>query len=216
MRLDGLKGEHMKPALNKFTLALGIILMGALLTGQAFAACAGQVKSKPGATWVPQSWDGQLGSLIPISDRSSDDSIVGMWHVTFTAEGNDNNPPDKTPIDNAIVIWHADKTEMMVSARPPQDGDVCTGVWEKTGRSTYQLNHIAWLANDTTNAPTGIGNPQGPTRIFQWVTLSPDGDHYSGRFTLDGTDTSGNPTAHIIGVITATRITLGTTVKDLL
>ena len=97
----------MKPALNKFTLALGFILMGALLGGQAFARCAGQGKSKPGASWVPQSWGGQLGSLMPISDSSSDDSIVGMWHVMFTAEGNDGGPADNTPIDNAIVVWHS-------------------------------------------------------------------------------------------------------------
>lgn len=206
----------MKPALNKFTLALGFILMGALLSGQAFADCAGQGKSKPGASWVPQSWDGQLGSLMPISDSSSDDSIVGMWHVMFTAEGNDGGPPDNTPIDNAIVVWHSDKTEIMNSGRPPQDGDFCMGVWEKTGKSTYKLNHFAWGGNDITNAPTGIGNPTGPTRIVEEVTLSPDGDHYVGRFTLDATDTSGNPTAHIIGVITATRVTLHTTVKGLL
>jgi hypothetical protein len=196
----------MKPALSKFTPVLGIILMGALLSGSAFAGCADQGKSKHGASLLPQSWNG----------NSSDDPIVGMWHVTFTAEGNDGNPPDKTPIDNAIVVWHGDKTELMVSGRPPQDGDVCTGVWEKTGRSTYQLNHIAWGGNDTTNAPTGIGNPQGNTRIVQWITLSPDGNHYYGRFTLDATDTSGSPTAHITGVISATRVTLGTTLKDLL
>ena len=206
----------MKPALNKFTLTLGIILMGALLSGQSFAACAGQVKSKPGASWVPQSWDGQLGSLIPISDSSSDDSIVGMWHVTFTAEGNEAGPPNNTPIDNSLVVWHSDHTEIMASSRPAQDGDICLGVWERTGRSKYKLNHLPWLANDTTNAPSGIGNPTGPTRLFEEVTLSPDGEHYSGTFTLDAFDTAGNLTAHIIGVVTATRVTVNTTVQDLL
>ncbi len=207
----------MKSASGKFTLALGIILVGTLLTTQAFAACADYGKSKPGASLSPQLWDGQLGSLLPISDNSSDDRIVGMWHVTFTAEGNSGGPPDGTPIDNSLVVWHSDHTEIMASSRPAQDGDICLGVWERTGKSKYKLNHLPWLGgSDTTNAPSGIGNPQGPTRIVEDVTLSPDGKHYCGTFTLDAFDTAGNLTAHIVGVITATRVTVNTTVQDLL
>jgi hypothetical protein len=200
----------MKSVFGKFTLALGIILMGTLLTTQVFAACADQGRSKPGATLSPQVWDGQLGSLFPISDNLSDDPIVGMWHVTFTAEGNSGGPPDNTPIDNALVVWHRDRTEIMNSGRPPQDGDFCMGVWTKVGKSEYKLNHFAWGGNDTT------GNPTGPTRLVEEVILSADGNHYVGRFTLVATDTSGNPTAHIVGVIAGTRITMDTTVQDLL
>jgi hypothetical protein len=90
------------------------------------------------------------------------------------------------------------------------------GVWKKMGKSMYKLNHFAWFANDTTNAPSGIGNPTGPTRIFEEVTLSPDKKHYTGTFTLDAYDTAGTQVAHIVGVIAATRITLHTTVPDLL
>jgi len=91
------------------------------------------------------------------------------------------------------------------------------GVWKKAGKSKYKLNHFAWVGgSDTTNAPSGIGNPQGPTRIVEAVTLSPDGNHYVGTFTLDATDTSGNPTAHIIGVMAATRVTVETTIPELL
>jgi len=46
--------------------------------------------------------------------------------------------------------------------------------------------------------------------------LSPDGNHYVGTFTLDAYDTDGKSTAHIIGVIKATRITVNTSVKDLM
>jgi hypothetical protein len=60
------------------------------------------------------------------------------------------------------------------------------------------------------NAPTGIGNPSGPTQIIEDVILSPDGNHYSGTFTLDAYDTSNTRVAHIIGVIAATRITVNT------
>jgi hypothetical protein len=164
-----------------------------------------------------QSWTGfqsDAASLLRVGEDH--DPIVGMWHVTFTAEGNNPGPPDNTPIDNALVTWHSDGTELMNSARPPQDGDFCMGVWKKTGHNHYKLNHFAWLANDTTNAPSGIGDPTGPGRLFEEITLSPDGNHYTGSFTLDAYDTAGNRVAHIIGTISATRITLDTTVPDLL
>lgn len=202
----------MKPALNKFTLALGIILMGTLLSGRSFAACGDYSKYK----LLPQSWDGQSGSFLPISDSASSEPIVGMWHVTFTAKGNEAGPPDGTPIDNSLVTWHSDGTEIMASDRPSQDGNICMGIWEKTGRLKYKLNHIPWLNNDTTNAPSGIGNPTGPVRLVEEVTVSPDGKHYAGTFTLDAFDTSGNQIAHVVGVLSGTRVTMNTTVQDLL
>ena len=72
------------------------------------------------------------------------------------------------------------------------------------------------MNNDTANAPSGIGNPTGPGRLFEEVTLSPDGKHYTGKFSADAYDTSGNLVVHVVGVIAATRITLDTTVPDLL
>jgi hypothetical protein len=108
-------------------------------------------------------------------------------------------------------------TEIMNSGRPAQDGNFCIGVWKKAGKSKYKLNHFAWVGgSDTTNVPSGIGNPQGPTRIVEVVTLSADGNHYVGTFTLDATDTSGNPTAHIIGATAGTRVTMETTIPELL
>ena len=187
-----------------------------LLTATANAGC--EDSSKLGASLHRQSRKGsdglQFGFLLRISDSS--DPIVGMWHVTLTAQGNEVGPPDGTPIDNALVTWHSDGTEIMNSARPPQDGDFCMGIWKKTGKSTYKVNHFAWFSNDTANAPSGIGNPTGPGRLFEEVTLSPDGKHYTGKFSADAYDTSGNLVAHVVGVIAATRITLDTTVPDLL
>jgi len=206
----------MKPPLKKFALAVGISLIGTLLSGNAFAGCGDSTKSKLGASMLPQMWDGQSGSFLPISASSSDDRIVGMWHVTFTAEGNESGPPDGTPIDNSLVVWHSDHTEIMASSRPAQDGDICMGIWEKTGKSKYKLNHLAWFSNDTANAPSGIGNPTGPARLLEEVTLSADGKQYAGTFAVDAYDLAGNQIAHIVGTIAATRVTIDTKVSDLL
>lgn len=143
------------------------------------------------------------------------DPIVGMWHVTFTAEGNKEGPPDNTPIDNTLVVWHSDKTEIMNSGRPAQDGNFCLGVWEALGGCKYKLNHIAWLSNDTTNAPEGIGMPQGPTQFAQEIMLSADGKSYTGTFTLTAYNTSFKSVQTIVGVVKGTRVTTSTTIEEL-
>jgi hypothetical protein len=118
-------------------------------------------------------------------------------------------------IDNALVVWHSDKTEIMNSARPPQDGNFCLGVWEKTGARSYYLNHIPWLSNDTTNAPSGIGNPAGPTQITERVTLSEDGKSYSGSFTLVAYNLDGTKAVTFTGVLSGMRITISTPATSL-
>jgi hypothetical protein len=90
------------------------------------------------------------------------------------------------------------------------------GVWKKVGPGEYRVNHIAWFGNDTTNAPSGIGNPTGPTRIIEKITVSPDGSCLSGTFSLRATDTTGKTTALILGTITGTRVTVETTIPELL
>jgi hypothetical protein len=207
-----------------------IAIFGAMVLGTAFVSNAtAQCGLSPVHHAAPASWRPLAPSpgeprLMPASfvpgfatiGDAEDEPIVGMWHVTFTAEGNAGGPPDNTPIDNALVVWHSDNTEIMNSGRPPQDGDFCMGVWEKVGKSRYRLNHFAWGGNDTANAPSGIGNAAGPTRFTEEVVVSADGNHYGGWFTLDAYDTSGTVTTHIIGVIAGTRITVNTTVSDLL
>jgi hypothetical protein len=137
-------------------------------------------------------------------------SIVGMWHVVFTGQSMNDGPyvlPE--PFDNSVVVWHGDGTEIMNSSRPAQDGNFCLGVWKQTGKREYFLNHIPWQGNDPT------GNPQGGAQILEKVTLSPDGNHYSGTFRFQAYDTSGNPTLMITGGLKATRITTSTSFKEL-
>jgi hypothetical protein len=209
----------MNTTLKKMAVALGLVLIGTILTAKAGAECLSYLPGHKGAVLSPQSWSGtqfDSASLLLVSDHNDDDSIVGFWKVTFTSKGNEPNIPDGAPIDSGFVQWHSDGTEIMNSGRPPQNGDFCLGVWEKTGRSRYKLNHFA-LGNviDPTN-PTEIGPPGGPTQIVEDIILSRDGNHYTGMFILDAYDTNHVllPGGHIIGVITATRITVHTPVTS--
>jgi hypothetical protein len=140
-----------------------------------------------------------------------DVSIVGMWHVVFTGQtmnGGAYTLPE--PFDNSVVVWHSDGTEIMNSSRPAQDGNFCMGVWQQMGKRQYFLNHIPWQGNDPG------GNPEGGAQILEAITLSPDGNHYSGKFTFQAYDTKGNPTLTLTGVLTATRITPSTLFGSLL
>jgi hypothetical protein len=176
----------------------------------------------------PSSWQPQVGVArvmrAALANEKSDDgnaaAIVGMWHVTFTAQtsNGDEIPAPGVVIDNALAVWHSDGTEIMNSVRPPQDGNFCMGVWEQTERSTYYLNHFAWFANQfPNNTDNGIGMPVGPTHITETVMLSPDCNRFSGTFTLTAYDESGKTVVQTFtGAISGTRITTTTTEGDLL
>jgi hypothetical protein len=151
--------------------------------------------------------------------------IVGLWAFKYTSMGNSKTLgiPDGAPIDNGTTGWFADGNEITFSgARNPIVGATCIGVWKQTGEYTYVLNHIglSWNPLAPSAAPAGPGNPGGgpgaaggPAFIKQVVTLSRDGQSYTGTFSInqllpDG-KTPATP-APIKGTITATRITVDT------
>src|SRR4030095_3606699 len=209
----------MKTAFKRFAAALGLVLIGTILTAKASAGCGSYLLGhKAGALVSPQSWSGaEFSSASPllVSEHDYNEPIVGMWKLTLTAQGNTGPgaPPDGAPLDIGFTQWHSERTEIINSGRPPQDGSICLGVWEKTGKSRYKFNHFA-TGYDTANAPSGIGNPTGPSHIVGDVMVSRDRRSYAGTFTLDAYDTSNTLIAHIVGVITATRITVHTPVSS--
>jgi hypothetical protein len=137
-------------------------------------------------------------------------SIVGMWNITFSALGNSTrNPPipDGAVVDFGYSIWHSDGTEFLNSgSRPPATQNFCLGVWTRTGYSTFQLNHFA-LSYDQTS-----GAMNGRVQIQETITLSPDGNSYTGTFTIDVYDPNGKiKEDHVQGTVTAKRVTITTT-----
>jgi hypothetical protein len=144
------------------------------------------------------------------NDQGENDvSIVGFWHVVFTSQGTTNPPiPDGAVVDAGFSQWHSDHTEILNSSRPPATANFCLGVWAKTGRNTYSLNHFALSFNPD-------GSMQGPANIRETVSLSTDGDSYSGTFSIDQYDTHLNLLAHIVGTISATRVTINTKPTDI-
>ena len=198
------------------------LVLALAIVPSAVAQCGLSTKLVKPSSWQPRIGSARLigAALGPFSEDDDRDgpSIVGMWHVVFTAHSmnGDAIPAPGAVIDNSLVTWHSDGTELMNSSRPAQDGNFCMGIWEKTGRYTYSLNHIPWQGNDPSNAPGGIGNPEGAAQLTEQVTLSPDGSHYWGSFTLTAYDLVGNQTITFSGTFYATRVTMTTKATDLL
>jgi hypothetical protein len=202
---------------KQFAIAFGILVIASLMAVSASAQCGGldQLEGK----LKPQSWLGNgsqgSGRLLNISEREehADDGegIVGLWRVTFTSKGNNVPPlniPDGAQLDHAFAQWHSDGTEIMNSNRKPVTGSFCLGVWKKAGPSHYKLNHFA------------LGFDDGVTltynQIREDVVLSHDGDSFTGSFSFSIFDAAGHAGPVLTGEITGTRVTVSTTLNDIL
>ena len=202
----------MKATLKKVTAALGVMLVGALLTATAKAECGSLQLPKGTPSIQPQSWRGADDiapfSLLLVSDRESLEPIVGFWKVTAVAKGNPDIP-DGVVIDNAFTQFHSDGTEITNSSRPPVTSSFCLGVWKKVGPSHYKLNHfaISWDENS---------NPVGPAHLREDIVVSPDGKTFTATFSVDQFDQSGNVLVHATGQSIGRRITVNTPASDVL
>ncbi|HEY2782944.1 MAG TPA: hypothetical protein VGI90_19335 [Steroidobacteraceae bacterium] len=232
--------------LVKFRAALGYASLAALVTlsaGLAQQASAGcldvpGIKVPTVELQGPQSLFGAARFMKADYRQGADDDygpsffrapIVGLWAFKYTSMGNSQTLgiPDGAPIDNGNTAWFADGNEVTFSgARNPIVGASCIGVWKQTGARTYVLNHIglSWNPLAPYSAPAGPGNPGGgpgasggPAFIKQFVTLSRDGQSYTGTFSINQLMPDGKTPAlpaPIKGMITATRITVDTATQE--
>ena len=194
------------------TGTLAIALHGIVFVSKATAQCGYPQWNRTEAV-QPMSWQGVArprpdSVMLAANKEGSDDRIVGFWKFKFVSEGT-RGIPDGTVIDNGFVQWHSDGTEITNSSRPPATGNFCLGVWQKSGASSYALNHFG-LSSDLS------GNFIGPAQIREDITLNHKANEYEGTFTIDQYDAAGHLLAHIEGRVAATRINVDTPVGDVL
>jgi hypothetical protein len=140
--------------------------------------------------------------------------IVGLWAFKYISKGNMKTLgiPDGAILDGGNTLWYADGNENTVSGvRAPATGDVCLGIWKRTGEWTYELNHIGLSWNTASNVPGG------PAFIKQYVTLGHDKNSYTGTVTIRQLDPDGHTLstpAPIKGTIVATRVTIDTDTQE--
>ena len=128
----------MQTSYFRFVSWMGAVAIALSIIPGAAAQCGLSVKAIKPSGWQP-GYEDAYQRLVLVDQEAS---IVGMWHVIFTAQTL-NGEPFSGVIDNSVVVWHSDGTEIMNSSRPAQDGNFCLGVWDQTGPFRYKLNHFA-------------------------------------------------------------------------
>ena len=188
----------MKTTVQHAALLAGAVLF--LTAPQVDAAC-GSASMKAGFSTTKSE------ALISHSENSdshefpgigSNGSIVGLWNTTFLL----GNGP--AIWDQGFEQWHSDGTELNVdNAVPPSLGNVCVGVYKQSGPRTYKLRHVTWNWDLS-------GNLTGTFLLLMTVTVSPNGDTFTGSYVSDSFDLNGQviPALHAEGVVNGKRITV--------
>jgi len=129
----------------------------------------------------------------PREDGFFETPIVGLWKSTLTSGGQ--------VVDQGFDQWNSDGTEILNDNPPPQTGNVCLGVFVRSGPATYKLKHPSWTYDNN-------GNLTGTAIIREQVTVQAGGNTYKGTFTVDVFDLNGHHLAQFTGTISAQRITV--------
>jgi len=141
-------------------------------------------------------------SMPPTVDANGNPTIVGMWYVVWTSQGNDGIP-DGTVTDFGIGHWHADSTEMYNSGgRAPSTQNFCMGVWKQTSSGSYQLNHFAYSYDQTSGALLNS------VEIKELVTLDSAGNSYTGTFGITIYDLTGVQVQKLTGNLAGSRLSV--------
>jgi hypothetical protein len=127
--------------------------------------------------------------------NGSQDPIVGLWHVVYTANG--------ALFNETLDQWHSDGTEFENAFLAPAQGNICFGVWKATGSHSVRLHHVGWTFD-----PTSTGTANGTFTLDETNTVSKDCNSYTGTFTFKTFDLKGNQGMEATGTIAATRITV--------
>lgn len=182
-------------------LGIAVLLFGAT---NANAACGMfNPTGSHNSIKLPALTPAELGSAPP---WRANPSIVGLWHVIYTT----GSGSDSSTFNNTFDTWHADGTEFETAYLAPVGGDVCVGVWKQTDPRTFVLHHVGWLFSpfdSNGNATNLSGTATNYFTLDEIITVTPEGESYSGTFTfkiwtLDGTFTG----VQVPGTIAAVRI----------
>lgn len=146
-------------------------------------------------------------------ERNEHATIVGLWHVIYTATNDDNFPPGgpypPTPFLflESLKTWHEDGTEFENAFLPPSGGNICFGVWKDLGDHCVKLHHIGLMFGPD-------GSLSSIFTVDETDTVESDGKTYKGVFDFKlwppsyDAVSKGTPIAEVKGTTAATRITV--------
>ncbi|HMD07669.1 MAG TPA: hypothetical protein VKH63_09045 [Candidatus Acidoferrum sp.] len=195
---------------RRFSALGALIVLGLLFTAAGAKAGGCALPYKAGAGAAPA-----IPFVSPHADGEWNEhaTIVGLWHVNFTANYDENFPPGGPfpptpfPFVESFKTWHADGTEFENAFLPPTGGNICYGVWKDLGKGTVKLHHIGLMFNSD-------GSLSAIFTDDETDTVSSDGKTYKGMFDFKLWPPSydavgvGKPIAEVKGTVAATRITV--------
>ena len=197
--------------------SVGLVAVAILLAASDAKAGGCAVSYKAGAApsipfVSPHGDDHQRGE-----DSNGPASIVGLWHLIYTATDSTAGPlpvpvippgpPSSFQFVETFKTWHSDGTEFENAFLPPTGGNICFGVWKDLGDGRVKLHHIGLMF-----APDGsISNI---FTVDETDSVASNGKTYKGNFDIklwppffDEVGV-GTPVQEIKGTTAATRITV--------
>ena len=201
---------------GRLAVLAGLGLIGVLFSAAEARAAGCAVPDKAGFAPAPVANARTAPATQGASQNSgSPATIVGLWHVNYTATYSTAGPipvpvippgpPDSFQFAETMKTWHADGTEWEEKIQPAPAG-FCFGVWSRATNDTVKLHHFG--------AVTG---PDGSVVAIFWIDevnrVAPDGTTYSGTWDFKlyaPTDVFGTGPVlqEIMGTTAATRITV--------
>jgi hypothetical protein len=159
----------------------------------------------------PQGEDQPLGE-----ESFGPSSIVGLWHLVYTATSSTSGPlpvpvippgpPSSFQFIESFKIWHGDGTEFENAFLSPAGGNICFGVWKDAGHGSVKLHHIGLMFDSA-------GNISNIFTVDEKDTVARNGESYSGTFDFKlwppfyNEVGVGTPVQEITGTTAGTRIT---------
>jgi hypothetical protein len=206
---------------GRFTAVVALVAVGLLFTaaGARAGGCAPSYKAgaAPSIPFVSPQEDAAAKGQVGADWSSKPATIVGLWHVIYTATSSTSGPlpfpvippgpPNSFQFVESLKTWHADGTEWENAFLPPAGGNFCYGVWEESGHGSVKLHHIGLMfaadgslsfifTDDEENAVANNGKSYSGSFVFRlWPPV----------FSEVGT---GKPLQEVKGTTAATRITV--------
>jgi hypothetical protein len=207
-----------RPSSSRLIALPGLALAGVLMTASQAAAAGCVVPGMAAFAPATTAFVAPRAAAPAVSQGNGNgnaSTIVGMWHVIYTATFSTPGPipvpvippgpPDSFTFVESMKTWHADGTEWEEKIQPAPAG-YCFGVWKHGDHDTVKLRHFG-----------AITGSDGAVMAIFWIDevdrVAPAGTTYSGTwdFRLYGpTDVFGTGPLlqEISGTMAATRITV--------
>ena len=189
-------GRHVLTAV--VSLATFAMILAVASTAQANCAeFAGRTLRRAPVRVTPETERTESGAsayrLSYVSFDDSEPAITGLWNLEILVDG--------VVVDAAFETFTADGNELMVDTTPPSLGNVCNGVWVRTGPRAYKIKHPSFLFNPD-------GSVAGKAIFRTELRLARRGGSFTGQTAIEFYDLAGNLVNRLTADIRATRITV--------